>query len=115
MSNGRPKAAFPCSVSLLYGMENGASAIIAVTGNEGLVGISLFVGGEITRRAGVKSGSSLQHFLPCFTQAQISPDGAERSVQPASFGLAAVVAGRLMTRSRRTDKKQTEEQVMEAR
>jgi hypothetical protein len=33
-------------VSLLYVMENGASAEIAVTGNEGLVGISLFMGGE---------------------------------------------------------------------
>src|ERR1700722_6081725 len=33
-------------VSLLYVMENGASAEIAVVGNEGLVGISLFMGGE---------------------------------------------------------------------
>jgi CRP-like cAMP-binding protein len=35
-------------VSLLYVMENGASAEIAVVGNEGLVGISLFMGGEST-------------------------------------------------------------------
>jgi len=35
-------------VSLLYVMENGASAEIAVVGNEGLVGISLFMGGETT-------------------------------------------------------------------
>ena len=33
-------------VSLLYVMENGASAEIAVVGNEGVVGISLFMGGE---------------------------------------------------------------------
>jgi CRP-like cAMP-binding protein len=33
-------------VSLLYLMEDGASAEIAVVGNEGLVGISLFMGGE---------------------------------------------------------------------
>src|SRR4029079_69365 len=33
-------------VSLLYVMEDGASAEIAVTGNEGLVGIALFMGGE---------------------------------------------------------------------
>src|SRR5450432_1609711 len=32
-------------VSLLYLMEDGASAEIAVVGNEGLVGISLFMGG----------------------------------------------------------------------
>ncbi|MEJ8835562.1 Crp/Fnr family transcriptional regulator [Ramlibacter sp. AN1133] len=35
-------------VSLLYVMEDGASAEIAVIGNEGLVGISLFMGGETT-------------------------------------------------------------------
>jgi CRP-like cAMP-binding protein len=33
-------------VSLLYVMENGASAEIAVIGNEGIVGIALFMGGE---------------------------------------------------------------------
>jgi CRP-like cAMP-binding protein len=43
-------------VSLLYVMENGASAEIAVTGNEGIVGISLFMGGESTpSRAVVQS------------------------------------------------------------
>jgi len=35
-------------VSLLYVMEDGASAEIAVVGNEGMVGISLFMGGETT-------------------------------------------------------------------
>jgi CRP-like cAMP-binding protein len=41
---------FPISsvVSLLYVMENGASAEIAVVGNEGIVGVSLFMGGEST-------------------------------------------------------------------
>lgn len=43
-------------VSLLYVMENGASAEIAVVGNEGLVGIALFMGGETTpSRAVVQS------------------------------------------------------------
>jgi len=43
-------------VSLLYVMENGASAEIAVVGYEGLVGISLFMGGESTpSRAVVQS------------------------------------------------------------
>ena len=43
-------------VSLLYVMENGASAEIAVVGNEGLVGVSLFMGGETTpSRAVVQS------------------------------------------------------------
>jgi CRP-like cAMP-binding protein len=43
-------------ISLLYVMENGASAEIAVVGNEGIVGISLFMGGESTpSRAVVQS------------------------------------------------------------
>src|SRR5918997_6473284 len=43
-------------VSLLYVLEDGASTEIAVTGNEGLVGISLFMGGETTpSRAVVQS------------------------------------------------------------
>jgi len=78
-------------VSLLYVMENGASAEIALTGNEGLVGISLFMGGESTpSRAVVQSeghayriavkhlmlefrrGSDLQHLLLRYTQALIT-------------------------------------------
>src|SRR5690349_4176912 len=35
-------------VSLLYVMEDGASAEIAVVGNEGIVGVALFMGGETT-------------------------------------------------------------------
>jgi CRP-like cAMP-binding protein len=43
-------------VSLLYVMENGSSAEIAVVGNEGIVGVSLFMGGESTpSRAVVQS------------------------------------------------------------
>ena len=55
-------------VSLLYVLENGASAEIAVVGNEGILGISLFMGGETTpSRAVVQSaghGYRLKaHFL----------------------------------------------------
>ena len=52
---------FPLSsiVSLLYVMEDGASAEIAVVGNEGLVGISLFMGGGSTpSRAVVQSAGT---------------------------------------------------------
>ena len=43
-------------VSLLYVMENGSSAEIAIVGNEGILGISLFMGGETTpSRAVVQS------------------------------------------------------------
>jgi CRP-like cAMP-binding protein len=37
-----------CIISLLYVMEDGASAEIAVVGNEGILGISLFMGGNTT-------------------------------------------------------------------
>ncbi|AXQ27739.1 Crp/Fnr family transcriptional regulator [Solimonas sp. K1W22B-7] len=37
-----------CIVSLLYTLENGGAAEIAVVGNEGLVGVALFMGGEST-------------------------------------------------------------------
>jgi CRP-like cAMP-binding protein len=78
-------------VSLLYVLESGASAEIAITGNEGLVGISLFMGGESTsNRAVVQSagngyrlkasilkkefalGGELQHLALRFTQALIT-------------------------------------------
>jgi CRP-like cAMP-binding protein len=78
-------------VSLLYVMESGASAEIAVTGNDGLVGISLFMGGETTpSRAVVQSagngyrlkatvlkrefstGGHLQHLALRYTQALIT-------------------------------------------
>src|SRR5512140_118590 len=78
-------------VSLLYVMEDGASAEIAITGNCGLVGVSLFMGGESTpSRAVVQSagngyrleasilkrefalGGHLQHLALRFTQALIT-------------------------------------------
>jgi CRP-like cAMP-binding protein len=49
---------FPATsiVSLLYVMEDGASAEIAIVGNEGMLGISLFMGGDTTpSRAVVQS------------------------------------------------------------
>ncbi|MGO9930755.1 MAG: Crp/Fnr family transcriptional regulator [Steroidobacteraceae bacterium] len=46
-------------VSLLYVMENGGSAEIAVVGNEGIVGVSLFMGGGSTpSRAVVQSAGN---------------------------------------------------------
>lgn len=78
-------------VSLLYVMEDGASAEIAVVGNCGLVGVSLFMGGESTPsravvqsagngyrlRAGVLKrefamGGNLQHLALRYTQALIT-------------------------------------------
>jgi CRP-like cAMP-binding protein len=48
-----------CIISLLYVMESGSSAEISVVGNEGLIGIALFMGGESTpSRAIVQSAGS---------------------------------------------------------
>lgn len=52
-------------VSLLYVMENGASAEIAVVGNEGLVGVSLFMGsGSTPNRAVVQSAGKAYRMRP---------------------------------------------------
>jgi CRP-like cAMP-binding protein len=84
---------FPATamVALLYVMENGASAEIAVVGNDGLVGISVFMGGgSAPGRAVVQSAGhgfrmgalalkrefegspSVMHLLLCYTQALIA-------------------------------------------
>ena len=89
-------AYFPvdCIVSLLYVMENGDSAEIAVVGPEGVVGIALFTGGETTSsRALVQSagcayqvdrevvkreftrGGQLQHALLRYMQALLTQMG----------------------------------------
>lgn len=80
-----------CIVSMLYVMADGASAEIAVVGEEGMLGITLFMGGGTTpSRALVQSAghayqlkgealkrefgrhSGLQHLLLCYTQALIT-------------------------------------------
>ena len=87
-------------VSLLYVMSDGASAEIALVGNEGVVGVALFMGGETTpSRAVVQSagegyqlegellkrefnrGGAMRHLLLRYTQA----------VQSASFTRSAIV------------------------
>jgi CRP-like cAMP-binding protein len=51
-------------VSLLYVMESGASAEISVVGNDGLIGVALFMGGESTpSRAVVQSAGSAYRLL----------------------------------------------------
>jgi CRP-like cAMP-binding protein len=58
-------AYFPTSgiVSLLYVMKNGDSAEIAVVGNEGVVGISLFMGGGTTPSRAVVQSAGLGYRL----------------------------------------------------
>ena len=78
-------------VSLLYVMEDGSSAEIAVVGNEGIVGVSLFMGGETTPSRGIVQSAGhayrlkgqylkqefmraaeLQHILLRYTQALLT-------------------------------------------
>jgi CRP-like cAMP-binding protein len=59
-------------VSLLYVMENGASAEIAVVGNEGIVGISLFMGGGSMMKDEFDKNGLVLHLLLRYTQALIT-------------------------------------------
>jgi CRP-like cAMP-binding protein len=51
-------------VSLQYVMENGASTAILVVGNEGLLGISLFMGGESTPSRSLVQSAGHAYRLP---------------------------------------------------
>jgi CRP-like cAMP-binding protein len=51
-------------VSLLYVMESGASAEISVVGNEGLIGIAVFMGGESTPSRAIVQSAGCAFALP---------------------------------------------------
>ena len=51
-------------VSLLYVMENGASAEISVVGNEGLIGVAVFMGGESTTSRAIVQSAGNAYRLP---------------------------------------------------
>ncbi len=53
-----------CIVSLLYVMEDGSSAEISVVGNEGLVGVALFMGGETTPSRAIVQSAGGAYRLP---------------------------------------------------
>jgi len=62
-----------CIVSLLFVLENGSSAEIAVVGFEGMVGISLFMGGETTpSRAVVQSSGKAYRLCAAFIKEEFS-------------------------------------------
>jgi len=70
-----PYMYFPTTsiVSLLYIMESGASAEIAITGKEGLVGVSLFMGGETTpSRAVVQSAGNGYRLMSSILKTEFS-------------------------------------------
>ena len=97
-------------VSLLYVMEDGASAEIAVVGHDGVVGVSLFMGGEsTTSRAVVQSAGHgyrlkaslimqefnragpVMHLLLRYTQALITQMAQTGGVQSPPFAGSATV------------------------
>jgi CRP-like cAMP-binding protein len=51
-------------VSLLYAMENGESAEIAVVGHEGIVGVAVFMGGESTLSHAIVQSAGTAYRLP---------------------------------------------------
>lgn len=51
-------------ISMQYVMEDGASAAISVVGNEGLMGVSLFMGGESTPSISVVQSAGYAYRLP---------------------------------------------------
>ncbi|WP_372866771.1 Crp/Fnr family transcriptional regulator [Pseudomonas sp.] len=51
-------------VSLLYVMENGASAEISVVGNEGFIGVAVFMGGESTTSRAIVQSAGYAYRLP---------------------------------------------------
>lgn len=52
------------AISLLYVMENDASAEISVVGNEGLIGVALFMGGESTPSRAIVQSAGQAYRLP---------------------------------------------------
>jgi CRP-like cAMP-binding protein len=52
-----------CIVSLLYMLEDGSSAEIAVVGNDGAIGVALFMGGETTPSRAVVQSAGLAYRL----------------------------------------------------
>ncbi|QPK64536.1 Crp/Fnr family transcriptional regulator [Methylomonas sp. LL1] len=69
-----------CIVSLLYVMENGASAEIAVAGNDGLIGVALFMGGNtMPNRAVVQSAGGAYRIKGPLLMAEFNRSGGRRN------------------------------------
>src|SRR5271169_854753 len=66
-----------CIVSLLYVMKDGASAEISVVGNDGVVGVALFMGGETTpSRAVVQSAGTAYRLKSQVLKEEFAQSGA---------------------------------------
>ena len=95
-------------VSLLYVLKNGASAEIAVVGNDGAIGVALFMGGETTpNRAVVQSAGSAYRLSGRDSKTSstvtasaaaiavhpiaVYPNGSDGGLQSSSLGRPTVV------------------------
>lgn len=78
-------------VSLLYVMKNGESAEIAIVGNDGMIGIALFMGGESTMSRAIVQNAGFAYRL----KAQVLKD--EFSKGTALQRLLLIFASVLMT------------------
>jgi len=67
-----------CIVSKLYVTKNGASAEIAVVGNDGIIGISIFMGGGTIPNRAVAPGVTL--FIAALYPGADYPDGTASSL-----------------------------------
>jgi CRP-like cAMP-binding protein len=83
-------------VSLLHVMQNGASAEIAVVGNEGLLGVALFMGGETTTSRAVVQSKGHGYRL----EGQLLKDEFNRA-GPVCCGCCCVIRRRCSPRCRR--------------
>ena len=64
-------------MSLLYELEDGSSAEIAVVGNEGIVGVALFMGGDtMPNRAVVQSEGNAYRFPGQLLKQEFNRGGA---------------------------------------
>ena len=106
-------------VSLLYTMENGSSAEMGLTGNDGVVGIALFMGGgTMPNRAVVQSagdalkmkakvlqdefakGGKFQYLLLRYTQALITQNITDCCLQSSALGGTATLPVALLSHDR---------------
>jgi CRP-like cAMP-binding protein len=85
-------AYFPtdCIVSLLYVMRNGESAEIAIVGNDGMIGVPIFLGGESTRSRAIVQNAGHAYRLKAKVLKDEFHGGGELSQRLLMFASALI-------------------------
>jgi CRP-like cAMP-binding protein len=85
-------AYFPldCVISILYVMKNGESAEIAIVGNEGMIGVALFLGGSSTMSRGVVQNAGYAYRLKAEALKEEFNNGGALSRQLLMFASALI-------------------------